>query len=186
MFLSKRMWRQFIPLGIAVTLLCLLMYLSLQQMYRNNLNDPQIQVSQEVKEALDAGTAPKDLISPGSQINIEDSLSTFLIVYGKDKKPIAATGRLEDKVPVLSEDIFMRVDKNGEVRTTWEPKNKVHIASVIQKSNEYYILVGRSMKEIENRILVLGIQILIAWVATLILVYGSMLIVNQRKKPGQE
>jgi len=182
MFLSRRMWRQFIPLAVAVTLLCALMYLGFQQMYRANLNDPQIQIASDVRSALNAGAEPKNIITPGNQINVANSLATFVIIYGKDKKPVAASGHIKDKIPSLPDGVFSNVDKNKEVRITWEPQKDVRIAAVVEKSNNNYVLVGRSMKEVENRIGIMGMQILIAWAAILILVYGSVLLVNQKRK----
>jgi hypothetical protein len=182
MFFSRRVFRQFIPLAVAVTLLCAIIYLGLQQLYRNNLNDPQLQISQDVEAALNGGADPKNIISPGNQVNMANSLSTFLIIYDKDKKPVASSGQLKDKVPAPPNDVFARVDQAKEARITWEPEKNVRIAAVIQKSNNNYVLVGRSMKEVENRIGIMGLQILIAWLATLILVFGSVLVMNQRTK----
>jgi len=182
MFLSRRMWRQFFPLAMAVTLLCALMYLGFQQMYRMNLNDPQIQIAQDVKTALNGGADPKSLISSGNQIDMGNSLATFMIIYDNQKKPVVSSVQLNGKLPNIPDSVLDYVNKNGGTRVTWQPDKNVRIAAVVEKTKNNYVLVGRSMKEVENRIAIMGIQMAIAWLAIIILVYGSVLIVSQRHR----
>ena len=74
--LSKAI-RFFIPLGIVTTGLAGTIYLTVQQNYRQNADDPQIQIAQDTVNSLNSGANPTNLVS-SNKIDLTKSLSPFL------------------------------------------------------------------------------------------------------------
>src|SRR5665811_516764 len=63
MFRIRNIVRSWLPLAVAITLLSGLIYGAVQQVLRQDANDPQIQMAQDTAAALTAGAAPESLAS---------------------------------------------------------------------------------------------------------------------------
>lgn len=158
-----------------ITGLCGLVYAAVQQNYRSSLNDPQIQIAQDVSRALADGADARTFI-PQKTIDMSESLAPFMIVYDQGFKPITSSAILGKEAPVPPQGVFVTAKLQGENRLTWEPKPGVRIATVIkpyQGVNTGFVLVGRSMKEVENRIDNLTTLVGIVWMGLMI---GSLLL----------
>ena len=70
----------YFPLALAITLICGIFYVSLQQNYRINANDPEIQISEDIATQLNNGAPPLYFI-PKIKIDISHSLGTFITIY---------------------------------------------------------------------------------------------------------
>lgn len=188
MILTTKMWRQFIPIAMAVSLMSALLFFVFSETLRLETNDPQTQIAREVTGALDSGKKPESLITTGTKIDISKSLDTFLIVYDKERKPIVSSAIAENEIPIPPAGVFTFADAKRETRITWEGIKGVRIAAVVSKYNNGYVLVGRSLAVTEERIKAIGLQVLAGWIGTLILVYATVLLVNQKKKiePNKE
>ena len=67
-----------LPVAVAVTGVCALVHLSVQQNYRQSLNDPQIQMAEDAASALNNGADAKDVIAAGVPIAINESLQPWI------------------------------------------------------------------------------------------------------------
>ena len=75
--------------GIAIVGLCGLVYVAVQQDYRQSLNDPQIQMAEDAAAPLNAGAAPASLVTRGTTpINIAASLAPWIAVYDESGTPL--------------------------------------------------------------------------------------------------
>ena len=74
------MIRSWLPLAATITLLCGLIYVTLQQAYRSNANDPQIQLAEDAAQALAAGQSPESLL-PEQQVDIARSLAPYMMIF---------------------------------------------------------------------------------------------------------
>lgn len=180
MFTQIRNW---IPLTVAVTMTCGLVYVTAQQIYRQSANDPQIQLSEDTARDLESNQPEK--IVPSANINISKSLNTFLIVYDQSGQPVLSQAVLDGKIPSPPAGVFEYVSQNGEDKITWQPKNGVRIAAVVNKyqsaSGSGFVLAGRSLREVENRVDQLGIKVLIAWVITLATTFFANILFSKYK-----
>lgn len=140
----------FIPLAFITTLLCGLVYVSSQQILRQSANDPQIQIAEDLVLHLDMGESPENLVG-SHKIDISRSLSTFVILYAISGKDILSTGDLNNKTPSLPVGVLNQARSTGENRLTWQPTEGVRIASVVVPYKNGYVLVGRSLREVEKR-----------------------------------
>ncbi len=140
-------------------------YASMQQVLRQTTYDPQIELAQDLANNLNNGVK---LPTFKGYLDMDKTLATFLIVYNFQGKPLAANVRLDSKIPSPPYGVFQNAENSKENRLTWQPKPGVRIASIVKPFGKKtgYILVGRSLKETENRIERIGFLIFLAWAVT--------------------
>jgi hypothetical protein len=145
---SLRLW---LPIAVAATLLCGLMYTLVQQDLRQTANDPQIQMAQDAAAQLASGTPVVSLV-PSQRVDIAASLAAFLIVYDHTGKVIASSATLDGKTPTLPAGVLTAARASGEDTVTWEPRSGVRIAAVVVPVRTGgAVLAGRSLREVELR-----------------------------------
>lgn len=149
MFSKIKAW---ISLAVVITALCGLIYLAVQQDIRQSANDPQIQISEDIADSLTAGKKLEEIL-PSLDIDISKSLSPFIIIFNDTGKPITSNAQLSGRIPTPPPGVFSYTKKHGQDRFTWEPKTGVRIAAVVTsfKQGSGFVLVGRSLREVEKR-----------------------------------
>jgi hypothetical protein len=154
-----------IPIAIATTLLCGLVYLAVQQDMRIGANDPQIQIAEDVARQISMGENPLDFIPP-IKVDVSQSLANYIVIFDNKGKIIGSSAQLNGKDPVIPQGVLAQTEKLGENRFTWQPKTGIRSAVVVdyyKGLNSGYVLVGRSLREVENRIDNLGLIMLLGW-----------------------
>lgn len=175
---SKRL---LIVLVTTITVFCGLNYLSAQQIYRQSANDPQIQISEYTANLL-ASSGDLASIMPPESADLGKSLSTFIIIYDDNGEPINASAKLNGKIPVLPKGVLDHARKNGQNRVTWEPEKGIRIAAVVTRYNGGYVLAGRSLREVEKRVDMLGRNVAIAWIITILMAFlGNFFLASKNK-----
>jgi zona occludens toxin (predicted ATPase) len=81
LFENLKLW---LPLALAITLLSGVIYIVGQQILRQSANDPQIQLAEDDARELASGKQVNANVT--NLVNINESLSTFVLVFDKDKK----------------------------------------------------------------------------------------------------
>jgi len=143
--------------GIA-TGVALAFYAIPQHVLRSGLNDPQIQMANDIAVRLEQGVAPEQAIPTAQPIDMARSLAPFVIVYDDQGRPLAAQAELNGSVPVPPPGVFDYVRQHGEERLSWQPvlgAGGVRIATVIHRlsgTHPGFVLAGRNMREVETRI----------------------------------
>lgn len=155
--------------------MCGLVYVVAQQNYRQSANDPQIAYAQDISASLNTGVSPQEIIPP-AKIDISKSLATFIMVFDTSNKLVLSTGEIKGEVPTVPSGVFSYVKKNGEDRLTWAPQKGVRVATVVTKYKDGYVLVGRSLKEVEARVSTLTTYVVAAWLTTLVVTFASIVI----------
>lgn len=151
-----------------ITLMCFLIYIIAQQNFRMNANDPQYQMAEDAVTALDKGADPKSLAGTSAQLDISQSLSSYLIIYDAAGNRVAGEATLDGaplKIPRVAIDY---VQKNGSDAVTWQPVPGVRQAMVGLRAKGYLAFTGRSLRKVEERITMLGQQVLFGWIASLV------------------
>jgi hypothetical protein len=154
-------------------------YVAVQQAYREGLNDPQIQMAEDAALKLQGGTALVDVVPAASSgtVDIAKSLSPWLVVYDAGV-PVQSTATYAGGAPKLPSGLLdastwskakvFTYHGMQETRVTWQPEPGVRQATVIvHVSNGTYVASGRNMREGEQRIERLGEMLFAAWVVTL-------------------
>jgi hypothetical protein len=169
----KNLLPSFLPIALAVTLVCLITYVASQQVYRMSANDPQIQLAEDIGGQLARGNPPQIYI-PQFKVDISKSLGTFIMIYDVNGKLVNGSATIDGKTPELPQGVFDTTKKAGETRFTWQPQKDARTALVMvhyKQVKEGYIAIGRSLREIENREDNLIKIVLIGWAFTLLSVF---------------
>jgi hypothetical protein len=144
--------RSIVPAAVS-TIICLLVYVTVQQSLRTGANDPQIQMAEDAAHALERGDAI-DKVVPAGTVEIERSLAPFLMIYDAGGHAIAGSGALRGQAAAPPAGVFSFVRQNGEERVTWQPERGVRLAAVVIATSAKpaaFVLAARSLREVETR-----------------------------------
>ncbi len=184
----KTILRHWLPIAAVATLLCALVYMTVQQSLRMGANDPQIQMAEDAADALAGGAAPESLL-PASRIDIARSLAPFLVIYNQAGEPLAASGLLHGQSPVLPLGVLDYVRTSGEDRLTWQPEGDVRIAAVVTSytgPQTGFVLAGRSLREVEKRESqtesIVGVTWLVALAGSLVVAVLSEFVLSGKER----
>ena len=72
--------RTWLPFAAILTLITGTIYITVQQNFRQNANDPQIQIAENVALVVSRGTDPR-LIPDSDVTDIKDSISPYIIMF---------------------------------------------------------------------------------------------------------
>ncbi len=170
MFSKYRGTSLFIILAAIVTVISVTIYTSAQQVYRSSADDPQVEAAQAISDLIAKGTPPEAIVGQNAT-DISNSLSLFVVILDKDGKVVAGSGKLNNAVPVPPSGVIDYLKKHSEERFTWQPQKGVRLATVAHKvdGDKGFVIVARSLREIEIRIQHMLLLVGIAWVALLLL-----------------
>ncbi len=166
---------QLLPLWVLATILIGFSYVGLQQNYRMNANDPQVQMSYEMAEQLAKGVDTRVVIGTNI-VDLSKSISPFAIVFDESGKAYASSALVDGKIPAVPLGVIENAKKTGENRLTWQPKKGIREAIIVKKfdgKNKGFVLVGRSLSEVEKRIDMLGLYAAFAWLASVVVILAS-------------
>jgi hypothetical protein len=149
---------------VAVALFFGVVYASVRWAYRSGANEPQRSMAQDVAKDLDDGRNPQDLFK--EQIDPGVNMAPFVVVYDKYGKPLAGSGYLDGSLPEVPVGVLAASKGNKTNQVVWQPADHVRIAAVSVEADNYYVLGGRSLFVVENKITVFTRWLVAAWLAT--------------------
>ena len=171
-----------IPLAVLTTCLCGIVYLAVQQDYRQSANDPQIQMAEDTAIKLTRGT----FSFPQQNVDIDQNLSPFMMIFNSNGQVTSSQAYLDGATPTIPQGVFETTKAKGETRFTWQPKTGVRIATVVVATPVGYVLAGRNLREVEKRETMLFQEVVLGWITTLIIlliaVAGKVMLVKSSKK----
>jgi len=179
--------KRWLPLAVAVTGVCGLVYLAVQQELRRYADDPQIQLAEDAAYAIETGASVESQV-PGDRIPIERSCAPFITVFDDRGEVLRSSGLLHGLLRGLPVGVLEYVRRHGEERVTWQPERGVRIAAVVVRyggERPGFVLAGRSLREIEKRESAAATEAAIAWILTMaaslvVAVLAEMLIPGTR------
>jgi hypothetical protein len=149
----KTIIKVWLPFAVTISAFCALTYASVQQAYRQGANDPQIQMAEDGAAAMNNG-APVEAVVPSTLVDVEHSLSPFIILYDANGQVVKSSGLMGGSTPKLPAGVLDNAKQNGLNRVTWQPQAGVRIAAVIipyTAKGGGFVLAGRSLREVEIR-----------------------------------
>lgn len=183
-------FKSWLPLAVAVTGLCGLVYATVQQNYRQSLNDPQIQMAEDAEILLAHGAVPASVIPSGEKIDIAKSLAPFIAVYDKSGNVLESSGILAGAPPNPPRGVFEAARANNgkdalqayENRVTWEPYPYVRQAIVVVAVPQtgQFVVAGRNMREVEERESRLSLMIALGWAVLIAATFVAKIIARWR------
>lgn len=156
----------------------LLTYLIAQQTLRISANDRPVQASIETSINLNNGMSPSEAI-PSDKVDIDSSLNVFVLIYGSDKKLIVTNGIKKEGTVSYPTGVLVHAKETGDHRVTWQPATGIRYASVVRKTNGYYVIAAQSLSETEKHIDHIGLLVLLAWLAYSVMSMGAFLLLHQ-------
>lgn len=168
--LLPRAFIYWLPVALSITMLSALVYLAVQQNFRQTANDPQIQMAEDAATQLEGGAQSQAVVGAG-KVDMARSLAPFLIVYDDAGRVVASSVQLDGQTPSLPEGVFSAVRQSGEDRLTWQPQEGVRSATVVTHfggAHSGFVLAGRSLREVEKRASQLTQVVGLAWIAALV------------------
>lgn len=182
----KSRWIMRMGCLIVLTLVFLAIYGAGQQVLRMSANEPQTWLAESLASRIDAGQSP-DLaaVAPQQTGEIGAQLRPFAVMYDNNGRPTAATATLGGKLPVIPVGVLKHADNRPYYAITWQPTSSQRFASVSVKTNTGYVMVARSLHDVEHREDVLLVQLATGWVITLA-VPGAVLFFHHRLSPKSE
>jgi hypothetical protein len=124
-------------------------YVVVQQSQRLAANDIEVQMAEDTANQLNSGKSPNDFAA--EHVDMGKSLAPFLIIYDKDGHVAFGNGYLDGTVPTVPYGVLVSSQYEPYNAVTWQPRDDVRVASVSVAANDYYVLAGRSLKEVEAR-----------------------------------
>ncbi len=157
-----------------VSILYLTIYIVVQQVVRQSANSPQIQMAEDTAYGLSNGQSPEILLNT-PRINPLQSLAPFTIVYDIKGNVLSTTLSSSVYLPEIPKGVLEYVQARAEDRFTWQPKSNLRIAAVmteyVSKNGGGFVLVGRSLREVENLESYLENIVGTTWIMSLILIF---------------
>lgn len=202
----KKLFRKafvvWLPFAAVIVFVSLLGYGLVQQDLRQSAYDPQVQAAQDIASEMSLGAPAQEIVPPGQAVNIAKSLDTYIIIYDASGAPLASSASLDGAPPSLPTGVFSYTTQRGEDRFTWQPAPGVRGAVVVtpwtntgagnpalgiptSTPGSGFVLAGRSLTEVEQRIERIGEIAALACLAGLIvmffIVWGALWIYEKER-----
>ena len=160
-----------------------------QQMLRRGADQPQIQMAKNYASQIVQGKQLEDVFPP-IHVDIAGSLEPFAVYYNNQGEPVGSTGHLDQAVPAPPAGVFSYLRTHPVDNFTWQPRPGLRIAAVafqVHGPRSGFILVGRSLKLVEEQESIFWRMAFSVWIGLLaVLVVGALLLShaqNVRSRP---
>ncbi|HSW77377.1 MAG TPA: hypothetical protein VLG36_01090 [Candidatus Chromulinivoraceae bacterium] len=143
--------KKLVPWASAVLILVTIfgtIYGVLQQAQRSGANLPQIQLAEDIAVAINKGAHPSSVLT--APVDMNASLAPFIIVYDKSGRVVDGSGLLDSSIPTIPKGVLTAADGQVYNAVTWQPKSGVRIAAIAVRADNYYVVSGRSLAEVEK------------------------------------
>lgn len=176
----------FLPTAIVLTGVCFLIFVLGQQNLRLGANDPQIQMAEDIAVALSNGADAKTLITTKS-VDMAQSLSPFISIYDANAELVVSNAMLNGTTRIPPKGVIIYTKEKGvQNRVTWQPaanvRNAVVVTRYVTPDHTGFVMVGRSLREVENRSRDLMYEVLIAYILLLAVSFASQYLSSKPRK----
>jgi hypothetical protein len=173
-----------LPLSVALVCVAGLVCVTVQQNYRQSLNDPQIQLAEDGAYALSHGAVPADIVPRGTLINADVSLAPFIVVFDDKNMTLESSASIGALPPQPPSGVLEYARQHGENRVTWQPSPQTRIALVVvavSDASGRLVAAGRNMREVEHRESLLNSHVLLVLVFALITTFIANMLSDMRR-----
>jgi hypothetical protein len=169
-----------------ITIFYGVVYVSVQQALRMGANEPQASMIKDIATQLNNGRQPSDFFN--KKIDIGSNMAPFVIIYDKYGKVVSGDGYIGGSAPQVPIGVLAATKGHKTNTVTWQPNDKIRIASVSTEANNYYVLGGRSLLVVESKIKTFTKCLVIAFLATVAATVAAYKLINKkpRKAPAEQ
>jgi hypothetical protein len=153
-----------ITAAMLFSLVVLLVYATVQQTYRSAANDPQMQLARDIADDIKYTRSYRYYLD--NAVDPRQSLGTFMQLYNENGQLLFSGGTIHGKAPQIPKGVLDNAKQYTENAVTWQPTADVRLASVTEytmRPDTAYVVVARSMMEVENREARLTQMIMLIW-----------------------
>lgn len=151
--------------AIVVTAIFVTLYAVMQQAERQGADDAPIRLASQVASQLQAGDTV--VASSRDQVRLENSDEAFFVVYNGSGTAIAGTGMLGGHLAALPQGV-VTAQGGSKGTVTWQPRPGLRFATDRVQVDGRVVIAGESLAPTESRIDRLGLLIVAAWAATIV------------------
>ncbi|HET7827240.1 MAG TPA: hypothetical protein VFK97_00025 [Candidatus Saccharimonadales bacterium] len=130
-------------------------YAMVQQSTRLSADDLPLTTAQVVKQELQSGSNPDDVVPP-LKTDLRSDTSVFVIITDNSKHVLASSASLDGQTPLPPAGVFSFTVQQGTDHFTWQPANGVRLATRVENytsgKDKGFIIAGQSLKPYEDRI----------------------------------
>ena len=119
----KKVWFYWVLWAVIITIFSGLVYAAVQQNYRQNGNDPQIEIAEDTASALAQGAQLQDVI-PNGNVDAAKSLAPFAIITDSSGKVLASDVVVNSSIETIPSGAYSTAKSKGENRITWQPQKR--------------------------------------------------------------
>lgn len=160
----------FLTLVLMSTIAFAAIFFSSRNSLRQQANDPQVEVTEQVAGIMRQGAPLDAIVSGAEQIDLATSDTLFVALYDKDKNLAGATATVNGQPLSIPAESFDQASVNGGYRFDWVVTDGREIAGVMKQVDDLgYVVAGRSLAEYELRVAPLFRPLLIGWIASILL-----------------
>jgi hypothetical protein len=158
--------------ALLFSLIVMPIYATVQQTYRTAANDPQTELARDIANNIRyTHTYHSPFLDSG--INAQQSLGTFMQLYNPDGQLIYSGGTANGKALQIPKGVLMNAKQTMENAVTWQPVPNVRLAAVAEytgNANNAFVVVARSLQEVEIRVANSVKMILLVWVTGIVII----------------
>ena len=161
-----------------------LIYVAVQQNYRMSANDPQVQLARDLADRLEHNQPITSLL-PADTVDLSKSMAVFTACYDANQQPVTSTGYIEGTIPKLPAGVLNYAKSHDENWITWQPRKDIRLATIVKyipSPASAYLVVGRSLKEVEQREGNLVKIIMIVWILCCAIITATFALHYYRNK----
>ena len=164
-----------IVFGLTIlTIFFLTIYTASQQVLRQSGYDPQIQMAEDTATALSGGFAvPADFMPASRQpFDMSQSIAPFTMIFDENGTLLESSANLAGKIVLPPAGTFDYTKTHSEDRFTWQPQAGARFAVILKYyggARPGFVLVGRSLREVEIRTENLLKIVGLAWFASVVI-----------------
>ncbi len=163
-----------IPLAVVGSIILAITYIQDQQTLRMLANEPQTYLAQDASLRVLAGGKPEGF---ANAIPIESDTAPYLLFFNSMGTAVAGSGLFHNVPPTLPQGVLEAAKKAGVNRITWQPEAGIRQALVIIPAGDYFVASGRSLKYTEEQELALAKRAVLGWIAMIVIVIITSMIV---------
>jgi hypothetical protein len=164
--------RSWLPIAVAVTIVCGVAYVTSQQVYRMSANDPQTWIANDTLARISAGEAPLQVVGEPKG-DIAEMDGPFIVVFDSKLQPVTWSATSAGSPPAPPEGVLKEAMSAHANAVTWQPSKGHRYATVSVAEGKWIVFVGRSLTEVERRIDNLGTLVFLGWGAAIVLSFAT-------------
>ncbi|HMR55373.1 MAG TPA: hypothetical protein PKD34_02160 [Candidatus Doudnabacteria bacterium] len=159
----------FVTLVALVSVLFISICYSARTVFRQQANDPQIEVTEQVAGIVRQGVPIDAIVSSAEQIDLNSSKALFVMIFDNERTMTGSSAQLNGEAPSIPSEVFDKANEMGEYRFDFQPAENLKFAGVMKKiDNSAYVLAGRSLSEMETRVAALEQPLWIGWIISVL------------------